>query len=101
MEFFSSTGLGTEVFEPGSSSAGLGAELTVCFSFFVPYAQKLAVVKKHNAAIIKIAETPFTNMDSLGNIPAAKVIQSHNESNQFIFFNKRRPFIFAGVSSYT
>ena len=86
MEFFSSTGLGTEVFEPESSSTGLGTEVAVCFSFFILYTQKLAVVKKHNAVIITIAETAFTNMDKFGNTLAAKVIQSRNESNQFIFF---------------
>jgi len=38
-------------------------------------------------------------MDSLGDILAAKVVQSNKESNQFIFFNKHIPFILQGVSS--
>jgi len=60
--------LGTEVFDPDSSSTGLGTAVVVCFSFFTPYAQKLAVVKKHKAAIITSAEAALANMDIFGNM---------------------------------
>jgi hypothetical protein len=46
-----------------------------------------------------IAETALTNMDSFGNMLAAKVIQSCKESNQFIFFNKPHLLFWQGVSS--
>ncbi len=67
LEFFSSTGLGTE--EPLSSSSGeLVTDAATCFCFYKPYTQKLAVVKKNNAAIMVMAEIILTTMDSFRNM---------------------------------